>query len=86
MRQQAAKSSVDEQPGHWGVRGMAERAEKLGARFDVVSGCARGTEIRIVVRANRVYVRRPGVWRSALNRLRGIGPHDGLMRRQRETV
>ena len=77
---------VDEKPGHWGLRGMAERAEKLGARFDVVSGCARGTEIRIVVRANRVYVRRPGVWRSALNRLRGIGPHDGLMRRQRETV
>ncbi len=62
---------VDEKPGHWGLRGMAERAGKLGARFDVMSGNAKGTEVRIVLRANRVYVRRPGVWRRALDRLYG---------------
>jgi signal transduction histidine kinase len=57
--------------GHWGLRGMRERAEKLGARFDVMSGDARGTEITLVVRANRVYVRKSSAWRSALRRLYG---------------
>lgn len=57
--------------GHWGLRGMRERAEKLGACFDVRSGDAGGTEVTIIVRANRAYVRRTGAWRSALLRLYG---------------
>ncbi|MET0230143.1 MAG: two-component regulator propeller domain-containing protein [Rhodanobacteraceae bacterium] len=75
---------VDEKPGHWGLRGMAERAEKLGARFDVMSGDARGTEIRIVVRASRVYVRRPGVWRRVMHRLFGAARRNAPARRGRQ--
>jgi signal transduction histidine kinase len=58
--------------GHWGLRGMRERAEKLGARFDVVSSDVSGTEITIIVRANRVYAATSGAWRRALRRLYGM--------------
>ena len=57
--------------GHWGLRGMRERAEKLGARFEVMSSDVDGTEITIIVRANRVYARKLGALRRALLRLRG---------------
>ena len=32
-------------PGHWGLRGMRERAEKAGGRLEVVSRSGNGTEI-----------------------------------------
>ncbi|MFY1824661.1 sensor histidine kinase [Myxococcus fulvus] len=45
--------------GHWGLRGMRERAEKVGGRLDIISGEGRGTEVQVVVRAQRAYLRRP---------------------------
>jgi signal transduction histidine kinase len=43
--------------GHWGLRGMEERAEKIGARFSCDSSPQKGTEVRITVPARRAYVR-----------------------------
>jgi signal transduction histidine kinase len=60
--------------GHWGLRGMRERAEKLGARLDVDSTDFGGTRITVVVRANRVYLRRSRAWGRALSRL-GARPY-----------
>ena len=34
---------------HWGLRGMRDRAENIGARFEIRSRSATGTEVRIVV-------------------------------------
>jgi signal transduction histidine kinase/ligand-binding sensor domain-containing protein len=35
--------------GHWGLSGMRERAERIGARFKVLSGASIGTEIELSV-------------------------------------
>jgi signal transduction histidine kinase/ligand-binding sensor domain-containing protein len=51
-------------PGHWGIPGMRERAEGLGARLRVMSGVDVGTEVDLVVPASVAFqrgdiVRRP---------------------------
>jgi signal transduction histidine kinase len=38
--------------GHWGLSGMRERAERIGARFRVLSGASAGTEIELSVPGN----------------------------------
>jgi signal transduction histidine kinase len=38
------------QPVHWGLATMEERAKKIGAEFNVISGPGSGTEIETVVR------------------------------------
>ena len=50
------KSQTD---GHWGLRGMAERAERIGASFSCDSSMSGGTEVRVIVPARRAY-QRPG--------------------------
>jgi signal transduction histidine kinase len=35
--------------GHWGLSGMRERSEKIGADIKVRSGAAAGTEIEMVI-------------------------------------
>ncbi|QJR12905.1 hypothetical protein DSM104443_03999 [Usitatibacter rugosus] len=54
--------------GHWGMRGMRERAQKLGAQLDVWSreGAGTGTEIALRVPAAAAYVRRAprSAWQS----------------------
>jgi signal transduction histidine kinase len=35
--------------GHWGLSGMRERAEGMGAKFKVMSGAAAGTEVELSV-------------------------------------
>jgi signal transduction histidine kinase len=42
--------------GHWGIRGMEERAQNIGAKFCCDSGKEKGTEILVVVPARRAYV------------------------------
>jgi len=56
-------------PGHWGLRGMRERAERIGARLDIHSGAApgdamggRGTGVVLTLPARMAYRRRP-FWR-----------------------
>ena len=43
--------------GHWGLRGMAERAEKIGGKFSCVSSTQKGTDVQVSVPARRAYVR-----------------------------
>ena len=43
--------------GHWGLRGMAERAKNIGAAFACRSAPAKGTEIIVSLPARRAYVR-----------------------------
>jgi ligand-binding sensor domain-containing protein/signal transduction histidine kinase len=38
--------------GHWGLSGMRERAERIGARFRVLSGLSAGTEVELSVPAH----------------------------------
>jgi ligand-binding sensor domain-containing protein len=44
--------------GHWGLRGMNERAKSIGAHFQIWSTEGRGTEIEIRLRAAAAYIRR----------------------------
>jgi signal transduction histidine kinase/ligand-binding sensor domain-containing protein len=41
---------------HWGLRGMRERAARIGARFDVWSRSDAGTEVELRVPASRAYL------------------------------
>jgi len=43
--------------GHWGLRGMAERAERIGANFACTSNADQGTEIEVRVPARLAYAR-----------------------------
>ncbi|PTN55642.1 sensor histidine kinase [Stenotrophomonas panacihumi] len=45
-------------PGHWGLRGMRERAARLGARLQLWSREGAGTEVQVSLPAARAY-RRP---------------------------
>jgi len=57
--------------GHWGLRGMAERAERIGANFACTSNADQGTEIQVRVPARLAYARSSrlaqlfGCWGSA---------------------
>ncbi|GGX09234.1 histidine kinase [Pigmentiphaga litoralis] len=44
-------------PEHWGLRGMHERAERIGATLTLRSAPASGTQIRFCVPASRAYRR-----------------------------
>jgi signal transduction histidine kinase len=45
----------DERPGHYGLRGMRERAELLGGKLAVWSELDSGTEIELRIPASRAY-------------------------------
>jgi nitrate/nitrite-specific signal transduction histidine kinase len=47
--------------GHWGLRGMAERAERIDATFDYTSVLGGGVQIRLAVPASQAYVRAFGI-------------------------
>lgn len=42
-------------PGHWGMRGMRERALKIGARLDIWSRQGNGTEVDLRIPASIAY-------------------------------
>jgi ligand-binding sensor domain-containing protein/signal transduction histidine kinase len=42
-------------PGHWGLRGVRERAERIGARVDFWSEAGAGTEFQLAVPADIAY-------------------------------
>ena len=56
--------------GHFGLIGMRERAQRIGAEFTLSSRPNAGTEVEIVVPGNRAYVKHPArrrrAWRSVL--------------------
>jgi signal transduction histidine kinase/ligand-binding sensor domain-containing protein len=43
--------------GHWGIRGMSERAQRIGADFNLKSAPGEGVRVSIVVPAGRAYAR-----------------------------
>jgi signal transduction histidine kinase/ligand-binding sensor domain-containing protein len=47
-----------EKNGHWGLRGMEERAENIGAALSLRSAASKGTDVRITLPAHLAYVRR----------------------------
>jgi nitrate/nitrite-specific signal transduction histidine kinase len=48
-------SANNEKPGHWGLTGMSERAERIGGELHCRSEPARGTEILFVLPSYRAY-------------------------------
>ncbi len=56
--------------GHWGLSGMRERADRIGARFRVLSGASAGTEVEMSIPGSIAYdsssPKRPGGWFSKL--------------------
>jgi signal transduction histidine kinase len=61
-------------PGHWGLPGLRERAQKIGAKLDVWSEAGAGTEIQLVVAASIAYRKRSG--RSGFKLFNGTGNHE----------
>jgi ligand-binding sensor domain-containing protein len=49
MEPEVVKSGTD---GHWGLSGMRERAERIGARFKVFSRARAGTEVELLIPAH----------------------------------
>jgi signal transduction histidine kinase len=53
--------------GHWGLSGMRERAERIGAKFKVMSGPSAGTEVELNVPGHIVFQVPPSngrrIWR-----------------------
>ena len=41
--------------GHWGLRGMRERAKGIGARFEVWSELHQGTEVQLAMPGRLAY-------------------------------
>jgi signal transduction histidine kinase/ligand-binding sensor domain-containing protein len=62
--------SASERRGHFGLRGMAERAARLGAQLKCSSEPGKGTRIRIVLPASRAY-RSASRWSRLVQRLKG---------------
>jgi signal transduction histidine kinase len=54
----------DERPGHFGMRGMRERAELLGSRMTVWSELDSGTEVELSIPAAKAYATADGHRRS----------------------
>ncbi|WP_416057299.1 triple tyrosine motif-containing protein [Stenotrophomonas maltophilia] len=49
--------------GHWGLQGMRERTQRLGAELQLWTRPGLGTEVALSVPARRLYHRRPSRWR-----------------------
>jgi signal transduction histidine kinase len=56
----------DERPGHYGLRGMHERAKVVDGKLAVWSELDSGTEVELRISASRAYERAPGRRRSWL--------------------
>jgi signal transduction histidine kinase len=67
--------------GHWGLVGMRERAERIGARFKVWSSASAGTEIELLVPGHVLFAKEPPArqrgltagWRRYIALARGRG-------------
>jgi ligand-binding sensor domain-containing protein/signal transduction histidine kinase len=51
---------LEGRPGHYGLPGMRERADQIGAKFAVRSSAGTGTEIEICIAASIAYGKSPG--------------------------
>jgi signal transduction histidine kinase len=63
--------------GHWGLRGVRERAARIGARLDFWSNAGAGTEVELMVPARVAYeTSRGGVRSRVLRKVRNRGQHS----------
>ncbi len=73
-------------PGHWGISGMRERAERIGAKLRVLSRATAGTEIELSVPSHIAYLLRdsdrPVKWFSKL-RPREANADDSTIQSER---
>jgi signal transduction histidine kinase/ligand-binding sensor domain-containing protein len=60
----------DHAAGHWGLRGMRERAKLVGGSLEVWSQLDAGTEIELNIPATSAYAKSPNANRSLLSRFR----------------
>ncbi|MBV8050119.1 MAG: hypothetical protein JOZ80_02950 [Acidobacteriaceae bacterium] len=58
--------------GHWGLRGVRERADRIGANLDVWSEPGNGTEVQLLVPASIAYENYRDSYRAKL--LRKVKP------------
>ncbi len=64
-------------PGHWGLQGMRERAERIGAELKIWSGHRTGTEVELSVPSSTAYQKeRSEVKTSWIRRL--LGKHRSI--------
>jgi signal transduction histidine kinase len=56
--------------GHWGLRGMRERADQIGARLHVSSSATAGTEVKLSIPGHTAFLG------HAKRRLRWFGNHN----------
>jgi signal transduction histidine kinase len=61
-------------PGHWGLRGVRERAQKIGAKLDVWSEAGAGTEVQLAVAASVAYQKTSR--RSGFSMIQRTGDHE----------
>ena len=52
-------------PGHWGLSGVRERAKLIGARLEIWSEAAKGTEVELIIPSSAAY--------GAFEQRRGFG-------------
>lgn len=62
--------------GHWGLSGMSERAERIGARLHVLSRASAGTEVELDVPGKVAFEVRPGLIGWLNKRLGRNGKND----------
>jgi len=64
-------------PGHWGLRGIRERAERIGAHVDFWSEAGAGTEVQIEVPGSIAYEKSPDrVWSRLLRKVKHRARHS----------
>ena len=64
-------------PGHWGLRGIRERAERIGSQVDLWSESGAGTEVQLTVPAAIAYdAPREGIVPRLLRRVRNRAEHS----------
>lgn len=65
-------------PGHWGIQGMRERANRLGARLELSDRPGGGTEVRLTILASVAYEGRANraSWRQFRRRLALLDPRQ----------
>jgi signal transduction histidine kinase len=61
-------------PGHWGLPGVRERAQQIGAKLDVWSEAGAGTEVQLSVTASVAYGKNSSRSRSEV--FQGAGHHE----------
>jgi signal transduction histidine kinase len=59
----------DRAPGHWGLRGMRERATIVGGNFAVWSEHDSGTEVELTIPAASAYAKPPASRWSVFSRI-----------------